>query len=83
MMKLIKMFKELTIQDKINVLYKDNTIETNDIINISSHNGYICFKLKQANINIKCKPEQAIHHCTEHNLLFYTNSQDMVFKERG
>ena len=70
-------FADLKTNDKVWVLYPDNTLETERIDKISSHNGMICMTFEGTNLSVKAIPSQSIYQDKDADVVLFTEKHKL------
>ena len=70
-------FGELKHGDKIFVLHSNNTLETEVIERISSHNGFIQMGFSTSSLNVKAKPNESIFFDEEEDVVLFTTKHNL------
>jgi hypothetical protein len=71
-------FKDLKINDKIQIFHSDNTVEIETIKNISSHNGMIRMTFNTTDLAVKALPNESIYFDEDNDIVLFTTKHKLV-----
>jgi len=71
-------FKDLKINDKIQIMHSNNTAELETIQNISSHNGMIHITFSTTDIITKALPNESIYFDEVNDIVLFTAKHRII-----
>ena len=74
-------FGELKVNDTVFVLYSNNTLESEKIESISSHNGMIHMNLADPKISVKAEPAKSIYFDEKADVVLFTKKHNLIQDE--
>jgi len=71
------MFGDIKLGDAIFVLHSNNTMETEIVKNISSHNGFITLDFETSLLSVKADPNKSIYFDEDADVVLFSEKHNL------